>query len=379
MSIIRRWARLLVHYSVGVQPGWKVEIRGNPLGEPLLKEVYREVLKAGGFPHMKLGMEALTPLLIGEGSDEQIGYQWPTDREEAKEIDARISIGSSGNPRLLAGLPSDKVALLRKASEPLMEITFDRTNKGEFTWVGTLFPTEAQAKEAGMSLPEFEEFITKAGHMDEEDPVLFWRQFGRAQEQLAQVLNKGKEIHFLAPDTDLKMSVLGRTWIPCSGTLNFPDGEVFSAPIEESVEGEIRYRFPTLYQGVLVEDIRLKFSSGVVVDAQAAKGEEHLLALLDLDEGARTVGEVAIGTNYAIQRHTKNILFDEKIGGTIHLALGRGYPQTGSRNLSALHWDMVLDMRQGGRILLDGETIHENGLFTIPNLNLPGMPSQPSR
>lgn len=368
-------ADLLVNYSLKVQPGWQVAVEGTTEVAPLLLALQSKVLAAGGHPRVSVSLEEAGRQLMAEGSDEQLDHLSPVDTHIADTMDARVRVMGAGNTRLMAGIPGAKMARRRQATSPLLATTMKRTAAGDFTWVGTLYPTQAQAQEAGMSLADYEEFVFGAGMLNLPDPTEFWRRLGAEQEKIVEVLNAGKEFRATAADTDLSMSVEGRTWISCAGELNFPDGEVFTAPVEGSVEGHIRYQTPTLYGGVLVRDIRLKFAGGKVVDASAAEGEEHLHSLLDMDDGARVPGEIAIGTNYGIQRHTLNILFDEKIGGTMHMALGAGYPQTGAKNKSALHWDMILDMRQGGSISLDGSTIHQDGRFTIPGVNLPGAPA----
>lgn len=369
---IDKLATLLVNHSLGVRPGWLVSVEGPAAASPLLLAVYREVLAAGGHPRIQVGLEESLPLLLENGTAEQISHLSSADMHLVEEFDARVRVLGSGNTRLLSGVDKGRFANYRKAHQPLLERTMERTADGDFHWVGTLYPTAAHAQEAGMSLADYEEFVWGAGHLHLDDPAAYWRDLSKAHEVLVERLSRATEMRVIAPDTDLRMSVAGRTWIGCAGELNFPDGEVFTAPVEGSVEGEIRYRTPTLYNGVLVRDIRLRFEGGRVTEASAAEGEDHLHALIDMDEGARVPGEIAIGTNYGIQRHTLNILFDEKIGGTVHMALGAGYPESGSTNKSALHWDMICDLRQGGEIQLDGETVSRDGRFTLPGLELPG-------
>jgi len=232
-------------------------------------------------------------------------------------------------------------------------------------WCGTLFPTYALAQEADMSLSEYEEFVYGAMLLDREDPIAEWRAFSVEQQKKVDYLDKVHEIRIVAEDTDLRMEVGGRKWMNSDGHRNFPSGEVFTGPVEESVNGTIRFTYPGIRGGAAVEDVKLRFENGRLVDASAGRGEELLLGEIDTDEGARYLGEVAIGNNYGIQRFTRNTLFDEKIGGTCHIALGSSYPDTGGKNESAIHWDLVCDLRRGGAVYADGEVIHENGAWLV--------------
>jgi aminopeptidase len=216
-----------------------------------------------------------------------------------------------------------------------------------------------------MSLAEYTDFVFGAGLLDHDDPVAEWRRIDAQQEKICDILNTKSDLRIVSTDTDISMSIAGRKWINCSGHENFPDGEVFTGPVEDTVNGHIRFSFPGIYAGKEIEDIRLEFKDGKVVKATAAKGEELLQALLETDEGARFVGELAVGTNFGIQNFTQNMLFDEKIGGTVHLAIGASYPESGGKNKSGIHWDMLCDMREGGEIYADGELIYRNGNFSI--------------
>jgi aminopeptidase len=242
-----------------------------------------------------------------------------------------------------------------------------RAAAGQLTWCGTLFPTQAHAQDAEMSLTDYEDFVYSAGHLDEDDPVAAWRAVSAHQQRLVDLLGQKRQLRIVAPDTDLTIGVAGRTWINADGAKNFPDGEVFTGPVEDSAEGHITFSFPAVHMGREVEGIRLEFEQGKVVKATARKGEDLLTSLLDMDAGARYLGEFAFGTNADIRRYTRNTLFDEKIGGTIHLAVGASYPDTGGRNQSGLHWDIVRDLRQGGRVYADGELIYQDGQF-LPHL-----------
>ena len=368
-DMAKKLAKVLVNYSLNVQEKWRVAINTTPLAEPLIKEILKEILKAKAHPKTNIHLDSCTPIFIENANDNQLSYVHETSLLEAKTLDARVGINATSDTSLLSKVDRKKISMFYKSTEEIRDITLKRSADGDFHWVGTLWPTEAFAKEAGMSYEDFCNFVYKAGNLHLDDPSIFWKEFELEQDKLASILNKGKKLRVISKDTDLRMEVEGRTWIPCSGKLNFPDGEVFTAPVEGSVEGRVRYRWPTVYQGVLVQDINLIFKNGEVADASAKIGEEHLLSLINLDKGAKIPGEVAIGTNYSIDRHIKNILFDEKIGGTFHMALGKGYPESGSKNNSALHWDMILDLREEGKIFLDDEVIQEKGKFTNPNLN----------
>lgn len=266
---------------------------------------------------------------------------------------------------MLTNVDASKMKLRSRGRRELIDIFERRMASGELKWCGTLYPTQANAQEASMSLEEYEDFVYGAGYIDTENPIEKWQEVKKEQDRICKILDTKKELRIVSKDTDIKMSIEGRKWVNCCGDQNFPDGEVFTSPVEDSVEGYIRFSFPGIYAGREIEDIRLRFEKGKVVEATAAKGEDLLLQLLDTDEGARFLGEVAVGTNYGIKRFTKNMLFDEKIGGTVHLAIGRGFPEAGSKNSSAIHWDMLCDMREGGEIYADGELIYKDGKFLI--------------
>ena len=246
-----------------------------------------------------------------------------------------------------------------------METFIKRLGEDSLRWVTSLCPTPALAQEAHISFDEYSEFVFSCMNLNVDDPVDFWTNFSAKQEGICERLNLAKEMRYVGQDTDLRFRCEGRKWINCDGKNNFPDGEVYTGPIEDSVEGTIRFTYPRIYLGSEIEDIFLRFESGKVVEARAVKGEELLLKLLDVDEGARCVGEIAIGTNDTINRFTKNMLFDEKMGGTVHLALGTGFPQSGSKNVSGIHWDMLKDMRESGEIYVNGKLIYKNGSSLI--------------
>jgi aminopeptidase len=246
----------------------------------------------------------------------------------------------------------------------------DKGDPQKLTWTGTLFPTQASAQDAEMGLYDYQNFVFNAGHLDKEDPVAVWKSIEVKQQKVVDYLNGKKQVHFQADNgTDLTVTVDGMTWINCCGKENFPDGEVFTGPNlnapDGGVNGVVNYHFPAVHHGREVEGIELTFEKGRVVDAKASKNLDFLIQMLDMDAGARSLGEIAVGTNYNVQQYTKNTLFDEKIGGTFHAAVGAGYPESGNSNESGLHWDMVCDLRQGGTITVDGEVISKNGKFVF--------------
>ena len=362
---IKKMAQVLVNYSVQIKKGQRVYIRGWDAASPLLQEIYREVLRVGGLPDIVLAMDGFEEIYYTEASDEQLEDISPLLSIPREKYDALISVDAPSNTRRLSGIDSKKIAKRSNATGKIMQTVLERSAAGELKWVGTDFPCLALAQEAGMSLEDYTEFLFEACHLNDEDPVAHWKKVHDEQEKIVEYLNNVKEIHLIAKDTDLKANVEGRKWINCDGCFNFPDGEVFTTPIEDSTNGHIRYTFPAINQGNKVEDIQLKFKNGKVIEASAASGEVLLHALLDTDEGAKYLGELAIGTNFGIQKFTHNILFDEKIGGTVHLAVGACYPETGGKNQSGLHWDMICDMRQEGKILADGKLIYEKGKFLV--------------
>jgi aminopeptidase len=363
---LEKLAGVLVKYSTGVKKDDVVQIRGGTVAEPLILEIVKAVVKAGGHPMLRMVPDEVSEILCRYGSDRQLGYVSPHAKREFSTIDVSIGIWASGNTKAMSNVDPRKQQLMSKARKPILDIFLKRASlKGpaKLRWTGTQFPCPASAQDAEMSLTEYEDFVYAGGLLHLPNPVTAWKKVHVAQQRLADMLNKAREVRFVAPGTDLRVGVRGRKWINCSGHENFPDGEVFTGPIEDATEGEVHYTYPAVYGGREVQDVVLKFKAGKVVEARAAKNERYLLAMLDQDKGARTLGEIAIGTNYAIRRFSKNTLFDEKIGGTFHAAVGAAYPETGGKNKSALHWDMVCDLRKGGRIEVDGKVILKNGRF----------------
>jgi aminopeptidase len=362
---LRKMADVLVNYSTGIATDDEVAIIGSDLAAPLIQEVYREVLLAGGHPTVMCRPADLDYIFYQNASDAQIEHKPTLFSHIAEHFDAVIRIASGHNSRTLSGIDSSAIARRQRATEDVMAVFMDRAARDELSWVLAQFPTHACAQEADMALTEYREFYLQACKLDQEDPVQLWEEISEEQERITEQLNEVAEIRIVSSGTDLKLSVADRTWINCCGHENYPDGEVFTGPVEDSARGHIRFSFPGIYSGNEIEDIRLTFEEGKVTEAHAEKGQQLLEDLLQTDEGARRLGELGIGTNRGISRFTKNMLFDEKMGGTVHLALGRGYPESGSTNESGIHWDILCDMKDGGRLFGDGRVLYEDGRFII--------------
>ena len=357
-------AQVLVHHSLETKPGDKMILLGSPTAAPLLREVYREATRAGAFVTPFLSLPGAAEIKQRLASEEQLGYSSPFDEFMINHFDTLLNIGAEENTKALSGSDPQRLALAQQARQPMLRRYMERTAAGELRWCGTLFPNNAAAQDAGMSLSDYEDFVYGAELLDADDPIAAWRKVYTEQQRIIEYLSAHDEIHIVAPGTDLTYRVGGRTWINAAGERNFPDGEVFTGPIENSATGTVRFSYPAVYNSNEVEDVRLRFENGKVVEATAGRGVEFLRAMLDQDEGARFLGEVAFGLNYGITRFSRNILFDEKIGGTMHMALGMSYPETGGVNRSALHWDMICDLREG-EVFADGERCYAAGRFII--------------
>jgi aminopeptidase len=348
---VAAYAKLLVEHSMQVKPGDKVLVRGDMAAAPLLEEVARFVWRAGGFPYVWPSWESLQRIRFDEATDEQLAAVSDIDRIMLTGFECMAAIRAPENTKALTGIDVSKQAIQARAVQPYMQHLVNNVR-----WVTCNYPTHALAQDADMSLDEYANFVFGACLID-------WKQTESFMQKVKALFDAARQVHIVGPDTDLTFSIAGRHGTICAGDKNMPDGEVFYAPVEDSAEGSITYDFPAIYQGREVEGVRLEFRAGRVVKASAKKGEEFLLRLLDTDPGARILGEFGIGCNYGIQRFSKDILFDEKIGGTIHLALGRSYEESGGTNESAIHWDMIKDLRREGRLELDGRVVQENGRF----------------
>lgn len=361
-------ADVLVRYSTRIRAGDLVRLSGSPVARPLLVALYRAVIRAGGHPLVQMAPDECAEIKLEEAGEDQLRFEDPIELYIVDKIDASIGIWGQDNTKSLSGTDPKRQAIVSQARKKYLDRFLQRASQGELRWVGTQLPCHSAAQDAQMSLAAYERFVYQAGLLDMEDPAAAWGEISRRQQKVADYLNGVEEIRFLTPQgTDLTLGVAGRRWINCDGHENFPDGEVFTGPIEDATDGVVQYSFPAVHGGREVDGIRLTFQAGRVVDASAAKGEEFLFAMLDQDAGARILGEIALGTNYAIRQYTKNTLFDEKIGGTFHAAVGAAYPETGGKNQSGLHWDMVCDLREGGKVFADGKLIAEDGRFLDPD------------
>lgn len=369
-DIWEKYASVLVDYSTDVKKGDLVVIRAtSPMAEALVKAVYKRCIQKGANPVLRTSISDMSDIFIKYASDEQLDFVDPMSRLEYEKVDKYISIGAPLNVKNMARADKTKLARRSKATRGLSELLLSRAASGEASWVIADVPTHALAQEAKMSLDEYTDFLIDACYLDLDDPVAKLREIDVEQKRWADYLSKTSKLHIVGEKTDITFSTAGRKWISCCGLNNYPDGEVFTSPVEDSANGEIYFDFPAIYRGNEAHKIHLKLENGKVVEAHAEKGEEFLNAMLDMDEGGRFVGEIAIGTNDRIKDVTGNILFDEKIGGSIHMAVGSSYPETGGKNVSGLHWDIIKNMKgvngDGGRIYADDILIYENGKFLI--------------
>jgi aminopeptidase len=356
-------ADVITGYSLRLGEGDVVLIGGPAVTEPLLVELTRAVLERGAVPRVRVTLEGLDRAFLTRASDAQLDWLPPYALDEMESIDARITVHGSSNTRELANVDPAAIARRSSAARPVLERFMQRSAAGELRWCVTAFPCDAFAQDSDMSLTDYENFVYSAAWLDAPDPIAAWTSFGERMTELAELMGGVRMLRVLAEDTDLTVGVAGRRWVPAKGDRNFPDGEVFTGPVETETDGHVRFSFPAAIGGREVRDVRLRFEHGRVVAAEAASGQEYLRQMLAMDDGASVLGEFAIGTNYAVKQFTKQILFDEKIGGTCHMAVGAGYPDTGSTNTSALHWDMVCDLRSAGEIQADGEPIFRDGRF----------------
>jgi aminopeptidase len=364
-KIWQKYAKIIVEYCTKVQKNDLVFIRAEAQAQPLIKAVYEEVVKKGAYPLMRISVDGLTESFFKYASDEQLDFVDPFTKFEYEKADKLISIGAPYNLKNLTRVSPEKQARRSKATKDLSVTLLKRSAEGNLNWLICDYPTNALAQEAKMSLDEYSEFLFNSCYLHLDDPVAKWLEIGKEQDRLVDRINGTKKIRITGEKTDITFSVDGRRWINCCGKFNFPDGEIFTSPVEDSAEGEIYFDFPAIYRGNEVNDVYLKLEKGKVVHAEAKKGEEFLKKMINQDEGASHVGEIAIGTNDMIQDITGNILFDEKIGGSIHMALGSSYPETGGKNESGLHWDIIKNMKNGGKIFADDVLIYENGKFLI--------------
>jgi aminopeptidase len=362
---ISKQAEIIVDYSLNLKPGEEVVINASVEAIPLVRELVRKIVEKEAYPLLiRLDEESITEAFYKYAPQNVLTHVSIVEKEIVEKASASISIISPSHTKPLANVDPEKIKTRAQARRELNKIFLERSAKGELKWVVTIYPTKALAQEAGMSISEYEDFVFHALYADAENPVAEWTRIGQELSKIAEFLNKVKELRFEGPGINLSLSVEGRKWISDDGKNNMPGGEVFTGPVEESVEGTVEFDYPAIWRGVEVEGVRLVFKNGRVVEASATRGEEFLKKMLNTDEGASRLGEIAFGLNYNINRHTKEILFDEKIGGTIHMALGASYPETGGKNISSIHWDLIKDMSKG-KVYADGVLIYEKGRFII--------------
>ncbi len=364
LTIENKYAQLLTQYCLALEPGEKLFIQSTTLAEPLVREVYREALRLGALPEVQLDFREQGKILLQEGADDQLQFVPTLYNRAMNEFEAFLYIMAPFNLREQNEVNPERRSMRQKALLPHRQNYFKRTAAGKMKRSLCLYPTAAQAQEAGMSTEDYSRFVFQACHLDQENPTQAWLEVRKTQQTYVDVLNKSRKVHFRGPGIDISFSCAGRTWINSDGRTNMPSGEVFTSPIEDSVNGTIHFSYPAIYMGKEVEGVTLWVEQGEIKKWEAERGYDFLEEVFALP-GARRFGEAAIGTNYSIRQFTKNILFDEKIGGTVHMAIGQSYPQAGGKNESSIHWDMIADMRKGGEIFADDIKIYADGNFLI--------------
>ena len=355
-----KFAKLIINYSCDVKPGDLVSLNVQSTAQPLARALVRETFAVGATPLLSMTYPEYEEDLLEVAPDSYFDSEPTFELNEIRQIDAWVRVRSPENTRALQNADKSRMARLMKRNRPVQDIRLNETR-----WLGTIYPSNALAQDADMSLDEYRRFAFDAMFLFDDDPVARWREQEEYQKRLVDALAAADEVRIVADGTDLTLRTGGRTWVNSAGRHNMPCGEVFTGPIESSANGTITFGVPSSVNGTEVENVRIRFEEGKAVEAKADKGDDLLQTQLASDEGARYLGELGIGTNFRIQHPSKQILFDEKIGGTVHLALGRSYPQTGGTNVSAIHWDMICDLREGGAIYLDGQKFQENGEFLL--------------
>lgn len=361
-SIYEKYADLIVNYSLKLKKNERLLIKSTYLAEPLIKEVYKSAILVGALPETNISVSDIERIKLEFSNIDQLKDISPITSIPVEKYDAVLNIRAPFNLKYLQSVSPEKKRIQQESQAELHKIFSHRAANKELKWNLCQFPVNACAQESGMSLEEYENFVFNACYLFEDDPVKKWNEVHDFQEEIIKKLNKTTRIEFKGNDIDISFSTKGRVWINSDGTCNMPSGEVFTTPVENSVNGKIRFSYPGIYMGQEVEDITLEVKDGEIVKWNAKKGRELLDNLLKIP-GAKRFGEAAIGTNKGITKFTRNMLFDEKIGGTIHMAVGSCYPETGGKNESSVHWDMLADMKNGGEIYADGELIYKNGDF----------------
>ncbi len=368
---VQKFAKVLVEHSARIVPGDRVLIEATTAAEPLIRELYIQILEKGGIPHPMIALPGMMPFSQDDmyvtyaHTDAQLEFVPTFYKLAYDQFESRIRVHSATNTRGSSNLDPVKGGKRGKALSAITEAQFRRGAEGTLKWVTTQYPTEAYAQDANMSLQEYEDFVFGAVHTNEDDPTAFWQSVKEKQQTAVDYMKGKSQVILRGPNVELSLSVKGRTFMNSYGTYNMPDGEIYTGPVEDSVNGWVKFTYPANYGGVSVENAEVTFSKGRVQKAKADKNQDYLLKTLESDAGSRYLGEFAIGTNFDIQRFTGQILFDEKIGGSFHIAFGAGYPETGSKNKSSIHWDMICDMRTDSEILVDGELFYKNGQFVF--------------
>lgn len=362
---LAKLAQTMVEYSVKVKPKDWVVINTHVLGEPLAAEIYRHALRAGGFVNVLTYSDVYSEIMFAEANDEQLKNITAYDRIPLGETDVFIAVNAAHNTHSLSNADPARMQLRGAARKEIMETYLRRSASGELRWTMTNYPCHAYAQDADMSQSDYEDFVYRATFADQPDPIKAWRELEANQQRLVDWLVGKKKVELRSPNIEASLVIDGRKFINSTATHNMPSGEIFTSPIEDSMNGWVEYTYPAVIYGREVDGVRLEFKDGRVVNASAKKNEEFLISTLDTDANARVLGELGIGTNFGIDRFTKNILYDEKIGGTIHLAVGAGFPECGGQNKSAVHWDMLVDMRHDSEIKVDGELFYKNGEFQV--------------
>ena len=357
---LNKLAKLLVEYSVEVKEGDIVYVCADEVATPWVIEVVKEATKKGAHVEYTLESDEIKEIQLKYGSEKQLKSGNMIYESILSKADVWLTAWGNRNTRMLSRIDSNKLKIHQQGASAWRKIYSDRTGDGSLRWCGTQYPTYADAQEASMSMSEYEDFVYGAGLLDSEDPVSEWKKISKEQDRWVKYLDSKSSLHIVSEGTDIMIGINGRKWINCDGKQNFPDGEIFTSPLENNINGYITFSFPGIFAGRQIEGIKLEVKDGKVINAWAKKGEELLKSLLETDEGSSFFGEVAIGTNYGIKDFTSNMLFDEKIGGTVHMAIGDSMPEARGKNKSSLHWDMLCDMRNGGKIYADGELFYEN-------------------
>ena len=365
-----KFAKVLVEHSARVVPGDRILLEGTTAAEPLLRELYIQILEKGGLPHLMMTLPGLMPfsqeeMYLTYAKDTQLDFVPTFYKLAYDQFEGRVRVHSATNTHGTTNIDPAKLQRHNKALATITETQFRRGAEGSFKWVTTLYPTDGYAQDANMSLKEYEDFVFGAVHTNEDDPIAFWKSVELKQQSAIDYMKGKSQVIVRGPNVDLTLSIKDRIFMNSFGTFNMPDGEIYTGPVEDSANGWVKFTYPANYGGTSVEGAELTISNGRVVSAKATKNEEFLVKTLDVDAGSRYIGEFAIGTNFDIQQFTGNILFDEKIGGSFHMAFGAGYPETGSTNKSAIHWDMICDLRTDSEILVDGELFYKNGQFVF--------------